>query len=244
MLYTPTLYVMNNMYTIFLQDNWAEKRQRDHSQIGGSKVTDLKLQPGTFGQECSFWCPAGRSCPPRMRQQREAVALTPTKAGWAERVSSRWHEEAAGGRGDLPDTHPCCHTEGTGKLTPEAWNCPRQHQHIPSATRITPWDPVFVGFFSSIGGGLARKASSPSCPCPLGHMCCLGGSHLVFFVPGGTSWLSTCICSGYCCFLCCCFLSEIAIFSLISFCICLSLLVDRERGGNISEPLHHKIVLD
>lgn len=31
----------------FLQDNWAEKTQQDHSQIGGSKVTDLKLQPGT-----------------------------------------------------------------------------------------------------------------------------------------------------------------------------------------------------
>lgn len=48
----------------FLQDNWAEKRQRDHSQDHGSKVvtpkvTDPKLQPGMSGPVLQFLVPSG-----------------------------------------------------------------------------------------------------------------------------------------------------------------------------------------
>lgn len=137
---------------------------------------------------------------PSMGQQPEAVALTPTESDWAEREPSRRQEEAARGRGDIPDMHPCCHTEGTEKLALQAWTCPRQRQHIPAATRIPPCPHTFLAFFSSRGEDSAKRASLPSCLCPLGHVCCLGDSHLIF-VPGGASWLSTC---DFCCFLCCC----------------------------------------
>lgn len=137
--------------------------------------------------------------------------------------------------------HPTITQREQGKLALQARTC-LTHQHIPSPTRIIPQPPAFLGVFPSRGEGLARRTSLPSCLCPLGHMSCLGGSHLVFFVLRGTS---PCVSRDFCCFLCCCcfLLVKCYFFSLTSF-LHLSLLISRQgEGRKISESLHHKIVL-